>query len=68
MLVDSEDIRGLVSALEFMPLAIVQAAAYIRERAPLYSVQRYLEEFQKNDRKKARLLGDKAEGGISGLP
>ena len=46
----------LISALEFMPLAIVQAAAYISERAPRYSVQEYIEDFRKNDRKRTSLL------------
>jgi tetratricopeptide (TPR) repeat protein len=61
---DSKDIAELAelaAALEFMPLAIVQAAAYIAQRAPCYSVQQYLEEFQKSDRKKTSLLNH--EGG-----
>ena len=56
-----EDIAELATALEFMPLAIVQAAAYISERAPLCSVQQYLEQYQKSDRKKTSLLD--REGG-----
>ncbi|KIW35751.1 uncharacterized protein PV06_11909 [Exophiala oligosperma] len=51
----------LAAALEFMPLAIVQAAAYISERAPRCSVRQYLEQFQKSDRKRASLLD--CEGG-----
>ena len=35
----SEDIIELATALEFIPLAIVQAAAYISQRIPRYSVQ-----------------------------
>lgn len=35
---ESEDILPLVEALEFMPLAIVQAAAYITHRSPRCSV------------------------------
>lgn len=50
----------LAVALEFMPLAIVQAAAYIFNRAPRFSVERYLEEFIKSDRKKASLLSSEA--------
>jgi hypothetical protein len=53
---DSKDIAELAAALEFMPLAIVQAAAYIAQRAPRCSVQQYLEEFRKSDRKKTSLL------------
>lgn len=55
-----EDIAKLVEALEFIPLAIVQSAAYIRKRAPRYSVRQYLEGFQKSDHKKARLLNHAA--------
>jgi hypothetical protein len=39
-----------------MPLAIVQATSYISRRAPRSSVRQYLEQFRKNDRKKASLL------------
>lgn len=53
---DEDHIAKLARALEFMPLALVQAAAYIRQRAPRCSVQQYLEEFYKNDRKRAGLL------------
>jgi len=58
---DSKDVVDLATALEFMPLAIVQAAAYISQRAPRCSVQQYLEEFRKSDRKKTSLLNH--EGG-----
>ncbi|CAL5869659.1 uncharacterized protein PFLUO_LOCUS3889 [Penicillium psychrofluorescens] len=56
-----EDIIQLTTALEFMPLAISQAAAYIKERAPRLSVPQYLKEFQKSNRKKISLLDH--EGG-----
>jgi hypothetical protein len=56
-----EDTAELVAVLEFMPLAIVQAAAYISERAPRCSVQQYLEQFRKSDRKRMSLLDH--EGG-----
>ena len=55
---DAKDTAELAAALEFMPLAIVQAAAYICHRTPRYSVRQYLEKFRKNDRQKSRLLGD----------
>jgi tetratricopeptide (TPR) repeat protein len=61
MKADNEDVLELVQMLECMPLAIVQAAAYIRHRAPLCSVKQYLEDFQKSDREKMTLL--KHEGG-----
>ncbi|KAI0479994.1 P-loop containing nucleoside triphosphate hydrolase protein [Xylaria cf. heliscus] len=46
----------LVEALENMPLAIGQAAAYIQQRAPRTSVKNYLQEFQKNERRQLSLL------------
>jgi putative hemolysin len=52
----SQDSQKLVEELEFMPLAIVQAASYIRDRAPLTSVPQYLMTFQRNDREAKRLL------------
>ena len=58
---DNKDITELVAVLEFMPLAIVQAAAYIFERVPRCSAQQYLEQFQKSDRKRTSLLDH--EGG-----
>jgi NB-ARC domain len=53
---DQKDTVELVEALEFMPLAIVQAAAYINQRAPRCSVREYIEKFQKMDRSKTSLL------------
>ncbi|KAF9701352.1 hypothetical protein EKO04_000013 [Ascochyta lentis] len=46
----------LAKDLEYMPLAIVQAVAYIRQRASRCSVQQYLAEFHKSDQKKTSLL------------
>ena len=51
-----EDIIQLVAALEFMPLAIVQAAVYIKKRAPRLSVFQYLETFRASDHQKISLL------------
>jgi tetratricopeptide (TPR) repeat protein len=53
---DNSDIAELAAALEYMPLAIVQAAAYISQRAPRYSVAKYLEEFGKSEHKRSSLL------------
>jgi hypothetical protein len=53
--VNKDSTAELAGALEFMPLALVQAAAYIRQRAPRCSVQQYLEAF-KSDRKRTSLL------------
>lgn len=47
----------LVSALEYVPLAINQAAGYIQARAPRSSVQKYLANFRESERKRFRLLG-----------
>ena len=57
---NSRQLAELAAALEFMPLAIVQAAAYIKQRAPRYSPQQYLEEFRKSDKRKTSLLNHEA--------
>lgn len=46
----------LAEELEFMPLAIIQAAGYIMHQAPRCSVSQYLELFRKSDRGATRLL------------
>ena len=46
----------LVRALDLVPLAISQAAAYIHARAPRSSPEKYLAEFRENERKRSRLL------------
>jgi tetratricopeptide (TPR) repeat protein len=58
---DSGDIVELTAVLEFMPLAIVQAAAYISQRMPRYSIQQYLQDFRKSDRKRTSLLNHQGE-------
>ncbi|MCJ1268442.1 hypothetical protein MMC22_008330 [Lobaria immixta] len=58
--IDKDDTARLAAALEFMPLAIVQAAAYIRQRVSRYSVKQYVEDFYKNDKKKTSLLNHEA--------
>ncbi|CAI7606209.1 unnamed protein product [Penicillium pancosmium] len=45
-----EGIEELCKVLEFMPLAITQAGAFIKRRAPRCSVLQYLDDFRKNDR------------------
>ncbi|KAK8057017.1 tpr domain protein [Apiospora saccharicola] len=57
---DRKNTGALAAALERMPLAIVQATAYISKRAPRCSVRQYLEKFEQSDRKKASLLDYKA--------
>ncbi|KAH8589491.1 hypothetical protein B0O99DRAFT_692387 [Bisporella sp. PMI_857] len=58
---DGDNAIKLAAALEFMPLAIVQAAAYISQRAPRYSVRKYLQDFRKSDRKRTSLLNYEGE-------
>ncbi|KAF7942882.1 uncharacterized protein EAE97_006336 [Botrytis byssoidea] len=58
---DGNNTAELVEALEFMPLAIVQAASYILQRIPRYSLHDYLEDFRKNDRKRTNLLHHNGE-------
>ncbi|KAF1964038.1 putative kinesin, partial [Bimuria novae-zelandiae CBS 107.79] len=50
------DAAELAAALEYMPLAIVQAVAYILQRAPRCSITKYLDEYRKSERKKTTLL------------
>jgi hypothetical protein len=54
---ESKDVAELVALLEFMPLAIVQAAAYISQKAPRCSVRQYIEKFQGSDKEKTSLFG-----------
>ena len=46
----------LVMELEHVPLAISQAGAYIRERAPLMTIPKYLAEFRKSQDNQTTLL------------
>lgn len=46
---DDSDLCELAAILEFMPLAIVQAAAYIQRRAPRCSIREYINQFNHND-------------------
>jgi tetratricopeptide (TPR) repeat protein len=60
--IEEEDssIVQLATTLDYMPLALVQAAAYIRERAPRCSVRQYLEEYRQSDSRKTSLLNREA--------
>ncbi|KAF2476779.1 TPR-like protein [Lindgomyces ingoldianus] len=51
-----DDAEALVEALDYMPLAITQAAAYICQRAPRVTVSRYLQDLRKGDQDRANLL------------
>lgn len=46
----------LAAALDRLPLAIAQAAAYIRERRPRWSVQQYLDELERSSKSRTSLL------------
>ncbi|KAL5387729.1 hypothetical protein DPSP01_003521 [Paraphaeosphaeria sporulosa] len=54
--IEQDGMAELAAALEHMPLALVQAAAYIKKRAPRCSVRQYLDEFRRNDDTKTSLL------------
>jgi tetratricopeptide (TPR) repeat protein len=51
-----EDVVQLVEALDRMPLAISQAAAYIEQRKPRCSVRQYVEKLDRSNRSKRSLL------------
>ena len=57
---DEHDLKELASILEYMPLALVQAAAYMREKGPRYCVRQYIEAFQQNEKQKMSLLNYEA--------
>ena len=46
----------LLKELEYIPLAISQAGAYIRQRAPLMTIPKYLAEFRKSQDNQTTLL------------
>jgi tetratricopeptide (TPR) repeat protein len=59
-LIRTSNVAELATALDNMPLALVQAAAYIRRQAPRCSVQQYLIEYAKSDSRKTSLLNQAA--------
>ncbi|KAK3340812.1 hypothetical protein B0H65DRAFT_529706 [Neurospora tetraspora] len=70
LLSDKDSAEELVRALEYVPLAISQAAAYIQKRSPRSSVEKYLAEFRKGESERAWLLSHdegefRREGGAS---
>jgi tetratricopeptide (TPR) repeat protein len=54
--IDKDAATELGAALGFIPFAITQAAAYIRQREPRCSLQLYVRNFHRNDQSKASLL------------
>ncbi|KAK3613216.1 hypothetical protein LTR22_028246, partial [Elasticomyces elasticus] len=53
---DRTDLVALTYALEYMPLAIAQAAAYIQKAKPRCSVLQYLEQLRRSEQSKTNLL------------
>ncbi|ETS85702.1 hypothetical protein PFICI_03727 [Pestalotiopsis fici W106-1] len=61
---DDEDVEtagALAQALEYIPLAIVQATSYIAHQGLRYSMQKYLKKLKRSDGQKTSLLD--VEGG-----
>ena len=53
---DRTGVFELAATLEYMPLAITQAAAYIRQMGRRCSIRQYLQKLQKSDRSKQSIL------------
>ncbi|PSN64462.1 TPR-like protein [Corynespora cassiicola Philippines] len=53
---DQDNLEQLAAALEFMPLAIIQARAFLNQHRSRYTLQGYLEKFNKNNKGKTALL------------
>jgi hypothetical protein len=53
---NQEEVARLTGELEFIPLAMVQAAAYIRQRAPRCTVGQYIDKLGKNEQSRLSLL------------
>ena len=53
---DGEDADQLLQALDCIPLALAQAAAFINETAPRFTMRKYLQEFRKERGAQAKLL------------
>lgn len=54
--IDNDAAIDLARALNSIPLAVNQAAAYINRRAPRVSIRSYLDEFRQSEKKKKSLL------------
>jgi len=53
---DEDDSKTLLQVLDYMPLAITQAAAFISQRTPRVTVSKYLQDLKKSDTERVRLL------------
>ncbi|KAK2788839.1 hypothetical protein FQN53_003026 [Emmonsiellopsis sp. PD_33] len=54
--IDDAQAVELLEELDYMPLAITQAAAYIRQRTPRITVSKYLDDLRQSDSVRASLL------------
>lgn len=54
------DLQEPAVVLEFMPLAIVQAAAYIEKRVTRCSVRQYIDKFKESEQTRISLLDHEA--------
>ena len=57
---DDGELRELACILEYMPLAIVQATAYIQQKGARYSIRQYVKGLQRNEKQKTSLLNYEA--------
>lgn len=62
---DATTLTNLAAALEYIPLALAQAAAYINARWPMCSVEQYLEKLKKSRMSKTSLLNTSLKERIS---
>ncbi|KAL8823653.1 MAG: hypothetical protein Q9191_005667 [Dirinaria sp. TL-2023a] len=53
---DDDDVLKLLRSVDYMPLAISQAAACIRQRKPRITVSKYLQDFQRSEKDRESLL------------
>ncbi|KAF9695839.1 hypothetical protein EKO04_005814 [Ascochyta lentis] len=54
--IKKDEATTLISALDYMPLALTQAAAFINRRGTRMSISQYVKKFRKSDRDRAYLL------------
>jgi hypothetical protein len=54
--VGDNGIQDLFNALNHIPLSITQVTAYVDRRGPRMTISSYMDEFRKNNQKKANLL------------
>jgi tetratricopeptide (TPR) repeat protein len=57
--VTDDHVSELSRALEYMPLAVVQAAAYIKKLCGRITVEQYIRRYRQDDNKRKRLLATK---------